>query len=79
MEDQGVGIPPREQDKIFEEFYRVERGLVHTVKGSGLGRSLVKHIVQAHGGRIRVDSRPGEGSRFSVWLPRKAAAGKETS
>ena len=69
VEDQGVGIPPREQDKIFEEFYRVERGLVHTVKGSGLGLSLVKHIVEAHGGRVRVESRPGEGSRFSIFLP----------
>ena len=69
VEDQGVGIPEREQDKIFDMFYRVERGLVHSVKGSGLGLSLVKHIVEAHGGRILVTSRPGEGSRFSIVLP----------
>ncbi len=73
VEDQGVGIPPGEQDKIFEEFYRVERGLVHTVKGSGLGLSLVKHIVEAHGGRVRVESRPGEGSRFLIHLPLEEA------
>jgi len=69
VEDHGVGIPEREQDKIFDMFYRVERGLVHSVKGSGLGLSLVKHIVEAHGGRIQVTSRPGEGSRFSIVLP----------
>jgi len=69
VEDHGVGIPEREQDKIFDMFYRVERGLVHSVKGSGLGLSLVKHIVEAHGGRILVTSRPGEGSRFSIVLP----------
>ncbi len=69
VQDQGVGIPEREQDKIFDMFYRVERGLVHSVKGSGLGLSLVKHIVEAHGGRIQVTSRPGEGSRFSIVLP----------
>ena len=69
VEDQGLGIPEREQDKIFDMFYRVERGLVHSVKGSGLGLSLVKHIVEAHGGRIVVTSRPGEGSRFSIVLP----------
>jgi signal transduction histidine kinase len=69
VEDRGVGIPPRDQARIFEMFYRVEKGLVHTVKGSGLGLSLVKHIVDAHGGRITVHSRPGEGSRFSIHLP----------
>jgi signal transduction histidine kinase len=69
VEDQGIGIHPREHDKIFDMFYRVERGLVHSVKGSGLGLSLVKHIVNAHGGRITLDSRPGHGSRFSIALP----------
>ncbi len=69
VEDRGVGIPQREQANIFEKFYRVEKGLVHEVKGSGLGLALVKHIVDAHGGRITVDSRPGEGSRFAIFLP----------
>jgi signal transduction histidine kinase len=69
VEDHGVGIPPREQASIFEKFYRVEKGLVHDVKGSGLGLALVKHIVDGHGGRITVDSRPGQGSRFSIFLP----------
>lgn len=69
VEDHGVGIPPRDQDRIFEMFYRAERGLVHTVKGSGLGLSLVKHITEAHGGRVTVRSRPGEGSRFTIHIP----------
>jgi len=67
--DRGMGIPPSEKDRIFEAFYRVERGLVHNVKGSGLGLSLVKHIVEAHRGRVSVDSRPGEGSTFTMVLP----------
>lgn len=67
--DRGIGIPPDEQRRIFEKFYRVERGLVHNVKGSGLGLALVRHIVEAHGGRIAVQSRPGEGSAFSIQLP----------
>jgi signal transduction histidine kinase len=50
-------------------FYRVEKGLVHSVKGSGLGLSLVKHIVDAHGGRVVVESGPGQGSKFSIHLP----------
>jgi two-component system phosphate regulon sensor histidine kinase PhoR len=54
-------------------FYRVERGLVHSVKGSGLGLSLVKHIADAHGGRITLESRPGQGSRFSIVVPLPAA------
>ena len=77
VQDQGVGIPEREQDKIFDMFYRVERGLVHSVKGSGLGLSLVKHIVEAHGGRILVTSHPGEGSRFSIVLPLTNGGGSQ--
>ena len=69
VEDRGVGIPAKELEKVFDKFYRVEKGLVHTVKGSGLGLSLVKHIMEAHGGRVEVASRPGEGSVFSLILP----------
>jgi signal transduction histidine kinase len=69
VQDHGVGIPPREQDKIFEQFYRVEKGLIHDVKGSGLGLTLVRHIVDAHDGRIMLESRIGEGSTFMIFLP----------
>lgn len=67
--DHGIGIPSQEQEKIFEKFYRVGDPLVHNTKGSGLGLSLVRHIVKAHGGQIAVDSTPGEGSKFTITLP----------
>jgi len=69
--DHGIGIPHQEQHKIFEKFYRVGDPLVHNTKGSGLGLSLVRHIVQAHGGEVLVDSVPGEGSKFTIALPVK--------
>ncbi len=71
--DQGIGIPHDEQQKIFEKFYRVGDPLVHNTKGSGLGLSLVRHIVQAHGGEVSVDSAPGQGSKFTIVLPVKPA------
>jgi signal transduction histidine kinase len=67
--DRGIGIPATEQHKIFEKFYRVGDPLVHNTKGSGLGLSLVRHIVQAHGGDVSVDSAPGKGSVFTISLP----------
>jgi signal transduction histidine kinase len=67
--DHGIGIPQQEQGKIFDKFYRVGDPLVHNTKGSGLGLSLVQHIVKAHGGEVSVDSMPGEGSKFTISLP----------
>jgi len=67
--DRGVGIPADEHERIFEKFYRIGAGLVHDVKGSGLGLSLVKHIVVAHQGKVTVRSKPGEGSTFTIQLP----------
>jgi signal transduction histidine kinase len=67
--DHGIGIPPKEQVKIFDKFYRVGDPLVHNTKGSGLGLSLVRHIVQAHGGEVAVQSEPGQGSKFTITLP----------
>jgi signal transduction histidine kinase len=67
--DHGIGIARRDQAKIFEKFYRAGDPLVHNTKGSGLGLSLVRHISQAHGGDIEVESTPGRGSRFILWLP----------
>jgi signal transduction histidine kinase len=67
--DSGVGIPREEQSRIFEKFYRVGRSETQGRRGSGVGLALVRHIAEAHGGRVTVESTPGEGSRFTVWLP----------
>jgi signal transduction histidine kinase len=67
--DKGIGIPRSEHSKIFEKFYRVGDPLVHNTKGSGLGLSLVRHIAQAHGGEVEVESAPGKGSKFTLSLP----------
>jgi signal transduction histidine kinase len=69
VKDQGIGISKAEQAKIFERFHRVSTGLVHDVKGSGLGLSIVNHIVTAHQGKVSVESEPGQGSTFSIRLP----------
>jgi signal transduction histidine kinase len=71
--DHGIGIARRDQAKIFEKFYRAGDPLVHNTKGSGLGLSLVRHITEAHGGAIEVESSPGAGSKFIVSLPLVAA------
>jgi len=67
--DHGIGILRSEQQKIFEKFYRGSTTLVHNTKGSGLGLALVKHVVEAHGGRVLVDSELGRGSRFTILIP----------
>jgi signal transduction histidine kinase len=67
--DHGIGIARRDQSRIFEKFYRTGDPLVHNTKGSGLGLSLVRHITQAHGGGIAVESTPGRGSTFVLSLP----------
>ena len=72
--DHGIGIPRSEQEKIFEKFYRINNDLVQSARGTGLGLALVKHIVDAHGGGVRVESSPGKGSRFTIFLPCDAAA-----
>ena len=69
VSDRGMGIPRSEHRRIFEKFYRVETSLVHTTKGSGLGLALVQHIAEAHGGRVELQSAPGEGSTFTLSLP----------
>jgi signal transduction histidine kinase len=68
--DRGIGVPKAEHRKIFEKFYRGEASLVHETKGSGLGLSLVEHIMEAHGGSVEIESTPGKGSTFTLLLPR---------
>jgi signal transduction histidine kinase len=67
--DEGVGVPREEQTRIFDKFYRVGRSETQGRRGSGVGLALVRHVAEAHGGRVTVESRPGEGSRFTLWLP----------
>ena len=67
--DSGVGIPVADQKKVFEKFYRAETAMARNIKGSGIGLTLVSHIVKAHGGRIILESEPGKGTRVTLRLP----------
>lgn len=69
VEDFGIGIPDKEQERIFIKFYRAENSLVQNTRGSGIGLALVAHIMSAHGGRVAVESRAGSGSIFSLIFP----------
>jgi two-component system sensor histidine kinase SenX3 len=67
--DQGVGIPARDIDRIFERFYRVDRARSRETGGTGLGLAIVRHIATNHGGDVSVRSREGEGSTFTLRIP----------
>jgi signal transduction histidine kinase len=69
--DKGIGMPRSEWDKIFEKFYQGENGIKYSAGGTGLGLTLVKHTAEAHGGKISVESKEGQGSMFSLILPFK--------
>ena len=69
--DQGIGIPEREIDRIFERFYRVDPARHRSTGGTGLGLSIVKHVAATHGGDVRVWSVEGQGSTFTLTLPRR--------
>ncbi|WP_394940739.1 sensor histidine kinase [Psychromicrobium sp. YIM B11713] len=69
ISDQGDGIGPEEQERIFERFYRVDAARSRQTGGTGLGLSIVKHVISNHGGEVTVWSQPGNGSTFTVRLP----------
>jgi two-component system phosphate regulon sensor histidine kinase PhoR len=70
VRDNGAGIPVTEHKRIFQKFYRIDDRLSREQEGSGLGLAIVNHVVKAHGGRVEINSHPGQGSTFSIVLPR---------
>jgi two-component system, OmpR family, sensor kinase len=77
VEDLGPGLAPEHLERIFDRFTRVGNGRSHT-EGAGLGLAIVRAIVDAHGGTVEVDSRPGAGSVFTLVLPKEPRFGVET-
>ena len=72
--DDGPGIPKDSQVRIFERFYRVDKARSREQGGTGLGLAIVKHVIQAHGGEVRIESEPGAGSNFIITLPAASKA-----
>jgi signal transduction histidine kinase len=77
VEDTGIGMAPEEVERIFDKFYRSPEARATEARGLGLGLSLVQQLVEAHDGRVEVESKPGAGSTFRVLLPRGARPGSE--
>jgi two-component system phosphate regulon sensor histidine kinase PhoR len=77
VSDDGIGLSPRAVKRVFRPFYQVDRHLSRAAGGCGLGLSIVKFIVQAHSGRVRVESGLGQGSTFTITIPQITTVGKK--
>jgi two-component system phosphate regulon sensor histidine kinase PhoR len=75
VRDRGTGIPAAEQKEIFKKFVRGSASKAFSAKGAGIGLAMIKHIVDAHKGTVHVESRPGEGSTFTILLPAESPTG----
>jgi len=69
VKDTGIGIPEEDQPRVFERFYRVDKGRSKKAGGTGLGLAIVKHTTALYGGRIDLKSKPGEGTEITITLP----------
>jgi two-component system, OmpR family, sensor histidine kinase SenX3 len=79
VRDHGIGIPSRDLERIFERFYRVDRARSRETGGTGLGLAIVRHVAQVHGGEVTVQSREGEGSTFTLYVPLANGGGRALS
>lgn len=79
VRDNGIGIPQHEQQRVFERFYRADKSRIHHSSGTGLGLAIVKNLTQAQGGRVKLQSRPGKGSTFEIFLPEWSTASATAS
>ena len=77
--DRGIGIAPSDQERVFEQFFRVDKARSRATGGTGLGLAIVKHVAANHNGSIRLWSRPGTGSTFTLSIPVYAGADDGTS
>jgi signal transduction histidine kinase len=77
VSDTGIGMSADVQDRIFDKFYRAPEARKMEIRGLGLGLSLVKNLVEAHRGRIDIDSKPGRGTTLRVWIPIEGSDAKE--
>ena len=77
VSDQGPGIPEEDLSRVFERFYRVDKSRARDPGGTGLGLAIVKHLVELHGGEVRVENRAGGGAKFTVLLPAAPGPGSE--
>jgi two-component system sensor histidine kinase SenX3 len=76
VRDHGIGIPSRDLERIFERFYRVDRARSRETGGTGLGLAIVRHVAHVHGGEVTVESREGEGSTFTLYVPLASGGGR---